>query len=413
MRQKTVIRLFFWSVLLALAVSLCRLTLPQNVSVTADKPVTIPIDVAGYGLIFLPARINGSEPMWFALDSGASFPFIVDQRRARKLGLKLEEQFKTGGGAGAGTYEVAWTKGLSINISNLHFADQNAAVIALSSLEAIAGRPLDGVIGSDLFKRYVVEIDYPGNRVSLYHPLNYTYSGDGESIPLTIHDNHLFVSAKMIMAGDRELDGRFLVDTGGGLVTAILTAPFARSRKLPAPNQKTIVDRSLSGLGGQTSLLVARARSFSLGEFTIRDPVIYLSQDSDGALASSEYAGVLGAEILRKFKLVFDYPRGRLFLEPNAYYADPTEYDMSGIRFRAEGNDLRTFRVFQVLKDSPAAAAGIREGDLLDTIDGVPASGYSLDDIYQALKQQGRNYQLRIKRGRETLSANIKMRRLI
>ena len=165
-------------------------------------------------------------------------------------------------------------------------------------------------------------------------------------------------------------------------------------------------------------MLVSRATSFTLGNLSVREPVIYVSQDRGGALASSEYEGLIGGEVLRRFKVVFDYARGRLILEPNAHYAEPVEYDMSGIRLRgiglgSRGDDFRTFRVYQVLEDSPAAEAGLHEGDVLFAIDGVPAARFTLDEISQMLKVPGREYKLSFKRGGGTVSVKIKMRRLI
>jgi predicted metalloprotease with PDZ domain len=160
-------------------------------------------------------------------------------------------------------------------------------------------------------------------------------------------------------------------------------------------------------------MLVSRATSFSLGNLVIRKPVIYVSQNKGGALASSQFDGVIGSEILRRFKVVFDHARGRLILEPSAHYAEPVDYDMSGMRLRADGNNFRIFRVYQVLEGSPAADAGLRAGDVLVISDGVAASRFSLDEIYQMLKQHGREYQLSFRRGERLLSVKIKMRRLI
>jgi hypothetical protein len=438
--MKTAIRLPLWRVLVALALAPGVFTQPQPVS--APALATIPADVTVYGGIFLRARVNNSQPLWFALDSGASSPFFIDSRRARALGLKLQGHFTRGGGAGPGTYEVAETRRVSISLSGLKFTDQTAHVMDFGEIEAQAGRPLDGLVGIDLFTRYVVEIDYFGNKITLYDPKTYAYSGAGESIPLTLRDGHFFVPAKIEMPGRPRLDGQFLVDTGGCLVTAVLTTPFAESNNLPnglpCPTQKTILDRSLSGLGGETRLLVTRATSFTLGNLSVREPVIYVSQDTGGALASPDYEGLIGSEILRRFKVIFDYARGRMILEPNAHYTEPVEYDMSGISLRAYGSDsepgavatgsrtqrdrlrsratnknLRTFRVYQVLADSPAAEAGVRVGDLLTAIDGVPAARFTLDEINQMLKVPGREYKLSLKRGGGTLSVKIKMRRLI
>jgi predicted aspartyl protease len=428
--MKTAIRLPLWRVLVALALAPGVFTQPQPVS--APALATIPADVTVYGGIFLRARVNNSQPLWFALDSGASSPFFIDSRRARALGLKLQGHFTREGGAGPGTYEVAETRRVSISLSGLKFTDQTAHVIDFGEIEAQAGRPLDGLVGIYLFTRYVVEIDYFGNEITLYDPKTYAYSGAGESIPLTLRDGHFFVPAKIEMPGRPRLDGQFLVDTGGCLVTAVLTTPFAQSNNLPNglpwPTQKTILDRSLSGLGGETRLLVSRATSFTLGNLSVREPVIYVSQDRGGALASPDYEGLIGSEILRRFKVIFDYARGRLILEANAHYAEPVEYDMSGISLRAyrkesvhrrvgvatgSPNQLKTFRVYQVIADSPAAEAGVRVGDVLTAIDGVPAARFTLDEINQMLKVPGREYKLNFKRGAGTLSMKIKMRRLI
>jgi C-terminal processing protease CtpA/Prc len=68
---------------------------------------------------------------------------------------------------------------------------------------------------------------------------------------------------------------------------------------------------------------------------------------------------------------------------------------------------------YQVLDNSPAAGAGLRKGDMLAAINGAPASRFSLDEIYQMLKQQGREYELSVRRGVEIFSVTIKLKRLI
>jgi hypothetical protein len=351
--------------------------------------------------------------MWFCLDSGASPAFVIDARQAKVLGLKLEDRVSRTGGAGPNAYEVARTRGVSISLSGLTFKDESPAVMDLSSIAEQLGRSLDGLIGIDLFMRYVVEIDYAGKEIRLYDPQTYTYSGTGESIPLTLHDGHFFLPAKVEMRGRRGLNGQFLIDTGGCMMTAVMTTPFARSNHLTTPAQRTILDRSMSGLGGETKLLINRATSFTIGRTVIPAPLIYVSQDKGGALASSEYDGVIGSEVLKRFKAIFHYTLGRLILERNLHYDEPIEYDMSGISFRAYGNHFRTFRVYQVLKDSPAVEAGIRVGDELVAVDDVAASGLTLEQINQMLKVQGREYKLRIKRGTQARSVTIKTRRMI
>ena len=102
-----------------------------------------------------------------------------------------------------------------------------------------------------------------------------------------------------------------------------------------------------------------------------------------------------------------------MILEPNASFADRFEYDMSGIRLRADGADFKTLKVSRVVENSPATDAGVREGDVVSAIDGRPAAEFSLSQINQMFKQEGKEYVLEIVRGEEKKQLKLKLRRLI
>jgi len=116
---------------------------------------------------------------------------------------------------------------------------------------------------------------------------------------------------------------------------------------------------------------------------------------------------------LRRFRVIFDYAHKRMILEPNGGLSEPFEYDMSGIRLRAEGQDFKTLRVRRVVENSPATEAGVREGDLISAIDGKPTAELSLSQINQMFKQEGKEYLLEIIRGKEKKAIKLKLRRLI
>jgi hypothetical protein len=396
---------------IAFAVVAVSLTLTQ-LRQPSQNSVTIPLDITSYGGIFLQARINHSQPLWFYLDSGSTSGFVIAAKKATALGLRPQSLESRAGGAGPNTYEVSQASGLTIALEQRAFADQSAAVMSLEVVEQQLGRSVDGLVGLDLFLKHVVEIDYSGKKLRLYDPQTYVYSGTGESISLTLLDGHFLVPATIGIA-DRELTGQFLVDTGGCMMTTILTTPFAYKNHLPVPSQKTILDQSVAGIGGDTRLLVGRASNFKIGSSVLPSPLIYISQDQGGALASSAYQGLIGTEVLRRFKVIFDYPRRRLIVERNVHFEEPFEYDMSGLSVRAYGAAFKIFKIYQVLEESPAGRAGLRVGDLIEDIDGVPASRLTLEQIHQRMKVPGHEYKLTIKRDGATRLVMIKTSKLI
>ena len=110
--------------------------------------------------------------------------------------------------------------------------------------------------------------------------------------------------------------------------------------------------------------------------------------------------------------MFLDYGRKRLILEPSATLADPFDRAFSGISLRAEGSDYRTFRVHEVLEQSPATEAGILEGDIIVSINGRPAENFTLSSINEMLEKPAL-YVLTIRRSQETITVTLTPRKLV
>jgi PDZ domain/Aspartyl protease len=384
---------------------------PPPTSTSDSQIATIPADVLLGGGLLLQARVNDSEPLWFALDSGGGSGFIIDSRRAKVLGLELQ-----GGGesTGAGEHSVkfSYAENVNINLPGAALPPQKVAVIALDALEPFAGRELDGIIGYGLFSRYVVEVDYAAHRINLYDPQGYRYSGSGVRLPLTVEKDHFFIPVWITMPNRTPIGARVMVDSGAPTATIVLNRPFVEKQNLLAGAGRMFLDRSLPGLGGETKQLLSRASEVRLGTLSIPNPTITFSQDAAGSLADPTFDGIIGGELLRRFKVVFDAPHRQLILEPNAYFNEPYEHNMSGAGLRAEGKDFRTVRINRIIADSPAAQAGLREGDVLVSVDGKPSSDFTLSQLYGMFKQEGREYVFGIARGQAKFQTKIKLRRL-
>jgi membrane-associated protease RseP (regulator of RpoE activity) len=193
----------------------------------------------------------------------------------------------------------------------------------------------------------------------------------------------------------------------------ILNTPVVAANNLLSIPQKTITEPGAQGVGGDVKLIAGRLPSLQLGHLTFADPVIHFAQDRKGAFASSDFSGVIGGQLLRRFKVIFDYAHKRMILEPNAELADAFEYDMSGIRLRTEGADFKQLKVSRLVENSPAVEAGLREGDLISAIDGTPAAELSLAEISKIFKRDGQECVLDIISGAEKKQIRLKLRKLI
>ena len=373
---------------------------------------SIPLEIAGENYVLIKARVNDSEPLTFLLDSGGGSGLVLYYKAAEALKLKGAGR-GNGGGAGESTFETTSIKGASLRLSGITMNNQTFVVFPPEQTGETGGRAVDGLIGYSLFSRYVVEIDYQSKVVNLYEPAVYQYTGGGESIPIEILSKVPFARVQIPLAGRKPLEGRFLVDSGAGRFVLILNTPLVAANNLLAVPEKTLTEPGARGVGGEVKLIAGRWSSLQLGHFTLTDPVIHFAQDRKGTFASPDFNGVIGGELLRRFKVIFDYAHKRMILEPNGGFADRFEYDMSGIRIRAEGADLKQLKVFRLVDNSPAAEAGLREGDLITAIDGRPSAEFSLTEINKIFKQEGKECLLDIVRGDDKKQVKLKLRRLI
>jgi hypothetical protein len=271
---------------------------------------------------------------------------------------------------------------------------------------------VDGLIGRSFISRFALEIDYRDRIIRLHDPRHYKYSGPGRVIPLKFLGGLIATRASITLPGRDPLEADFVVDTGVR-TTLVLNRPFAEDHKLLESLPKTFAATIGGGAGGECKGLVGRLESMQLGPFLIEEPVAAFSQDRSGVLAARSFAGIIGGQILRRCKVVFDYAGQKMILEPYADVPAPYEYDMSGTVLVASGPDFQEFVVQSVAEESPAAEAGLREGDLLRAIDDRPAAEFSLEDLRQLFRQEGARHRLDVQRGDERFRVELKLRRLI
>ena len=365
---------------------------------------TIPFEISG-NLIFLQVRVNDSAPLWFILDTGASVN-IIKEKRAHSLGLKLESDPKAFEGT-PGAKDVKLTMGNSAMSGLPIFA------APIESLEASVGREIDGIIGSDLFNHFVVEIDYDAQRIKLYDWSTYRYQGNGEILPIIRDKESLpFVRVRLTQPEAKTAEGKFLVDTGASSALNVF-GQFDKAHQLSSSINATLQSTGV-GFSSKSSTRTGRIKRLQLGRFVIENPIVTFYPAAEGEPSEDEAGdGEIGGELLRRFKIILDYPHDKMILEAGPRFADPYQASLTGASIVAEGADFKTFKVRSVFDNSPAAEAGLRAGDIITAVNGKPAAQMTAEQLRQMFRQEGQSYLLKIKRGEKSLDITLKTRRLI
>ena len=396
---------------LVLALVCCAAT--SGVAPAAQKnpePLVIPFELVTRHIL-IRVKINNSDPLWFIFDTGDKVA-IVDLGRAKSLGLTLQGEVNVGG-AGAGTLKGSTVRDASLNVIGVEGNPQPVMLaIPLDGLEPRFGHDIDGIIGADFIKQFVVEIDYSARVLRLHEKNTFAYSGSGEILPLTfIHGGYPVIDAGVVIPGREKVAGRFILDFGSGASLALHT-PFIREQNLLSPSQKTIRAMGAGGAGGKINGRSGRVAELRIGKFQIDSPLTLFSEDTSGAFATSEIQGNIGAMILAKFRAFLDYGRNRIILEPNATLKDPIAPVSSGLKLVAYGSDYKTFRVDELLEDSPAVEAGLQKDDVVVAIDGRPSTELTLSSLQEALEKPT-PHKLSIRRGGSTLQITLTPRKLV
>ena len=374
--------------------------------ISGNSALEIPFELAS-NLVLLQAKVNDSAPVWFIFDTGAEST-VIDAGLAKTL--RLKPAGKIVGTGGAGTAEAVKFKAASMQLPNIEISNVTVYGLPIDSFSTPLGKRIGGVVGYDIIKEFVVEIDYAAQKINLYKPASYQYSGAGEIFPLTFEENMPFVQASIAFEGRMPVSGKFEIDSGS-TGTILFNTPFVKKHQLLKSIAQTSETR-IGGVGGTAQAYLGRVKSLALGRFALENPVARFSQSTRGDYASAKYDGLIGGEILRRFKTIFDYSRKRMILEPNAQFSEPYEIDMSGMELVADGDDLSTVLVDDVKPRSPAAEAGVRGGDIITAIDNHSVKEFTLEQIRQMFKQHGREYLLNLERDGKEFQAKIKLLRL-
>jgi hypothetical protein len=372
--------------------------------VSSNSAERIPFQLSG-DAILVQARINGSKLLWLEFEP-SSLLTAIDTKLANELKIEVSGKKDVNWHSKAGS--TGEYRQLSFYLPNVELFNQTAVPYDSDWNSKAFGRKVSGVIGYQTLKDFVIEIDYENSTIGLYKPDNYDKPLSGEEIPFECEDGRINIKTVISISNNDIVEARFALGSDSPTEAVLLNTPFVDDHQV----LDIIKERQVSSLDG-AKIYLSRIESLNLGPYILQAPTAVISSAVRGEGGRSDYDGAIGGEALRRFKLVIDFPRERLYLESNKYFSDPFEVDMSGMELIGDGPEYSNFLVSYVLAKGPAANSGIQKGDKLISINGAETKGLSLQQIRTMFMENDREFALVLKRGKETINTRLKTKRLL
>jgi len=371
------------------------------------------------GLTYVKGRVNGSRPLHMVLDTGAS-DTVLKPEIAAELGLKHSGETVQAAGQGKGADEtMRLVKGVTLEFAGQKLTDQTIATLSVDYIDREAGQPTDGLLGGNIFVNFVVHEDYAGHTVTLIRPEKFVAPKGFTAVPLTVAGTASLLQLHLVGLGGEKIDGLFLLDSGqvGSVffMSSFVDAhPGLKSGRLIALPPVTAV-------GGDMQVSVGRLASIGVGPFVVAGPPALYPSNSPGGLASTPIAGIVGAQVLGRFDVIFDYPHGMLWLKPNAEFGKPFFTNASGLQLEVEPPEFHRVKVRAVIAGSPAEQAGVMAGDIVVAMSNTPLEDaatagspqLTLAEISEWLRETERDVYLRIERAGRLLVLHFKTKQLV
>ncbi len=271
---------------------------PASATWTFANPRPFPITMTPQRVLVY-AKVNGVQGR-FILDTGANAIFLSRSFADRANVAKLNVRGATVGLYGAEPSDTRRAGTIEIGGNVLSNVIVEATDFTSRDYRGLDRQNYDGLLGYDVFAGALVTVDFQDQTMSIADPATQS----AEPAGLDIHtDTSRWIPA-IPMTLDRTIPVMAMLDTGNP--GAIVFGPDILYK------YHLRMARNVGVRAGMGSVECGNIDTLQIG------PVTYFGETAcklDNALVNGRRI-LIGLDFLRHFTVVFDYPRGRLFLQP-------------------------------------------------------------------------------------------------
>ncbi len=365
-------------------------------------------------LVVVPITFNGHQ-MNFIVDSGlkeiilfSQYDKTINKNNLRQINLKGlgKDNADTKGFFSSKNQIVLGQNYSSNNMDIIVIQDENFNLFSRLGIE------VHGIIGSEFFKNYPIQIDYAKRKITIYKSiLEVKKLKKFQSNPLEISPEIKPFSTVDFTHQTTYTNQKMLIDIGNSDGLWL----FENQIENLAPLQHVFSDELGKGFNGSINGKRGVIDAVNLNKYKLNQPLIAIPD-----IESIQYInfknnrkGSLGNEILRRFTIILDYKNQLFYYKPNRNFKDAFHYNRSGLTIIHDQfewkktsvgmtfntNDIDkdngtttqkmnyqfemkpVYKIEVVRKKSNADLVGLKANDILTKLDGRQVNKMSLDDI--------------------------------
>lgn len=339
------------------------------------------------GVVLLNAKLdNFPDTLSFILDTGSG-GISLDSMTVDYFGLQKVPSDRTIRGI-AGIRNVSFVNNRQLHFPGLTVDSLNFHVNDYEILANVYGEKIDGIIGYSVFSRYIIKINYDSTFIEFWTKGTLKYPRGGYLLKPTI--NSLPVHAARVR-DEKSIETRVLYDMGAGLCM-MFTTDFINDSALLKKKRKLYV-KEAEGLGGKIDMKMTVAKEIKFGPYKFRNVPVYVFEDTYNVTSYPYLGGLIGNDLLRRFNVILNYDKKDIYLIPNKHFNEPFDYSYCGIELYFINGQIIAG---DVAKGSPAEEAGLREGDVVVSIN--KNFTQNLQQYKQALQTPGQKVKIIVQR---------------
>ncbi len=344
-----------------------------------------------FDAVLLPVTIEGKSYS-FLFDTGSTFT-MFDKSLEPLLGNPIQIRQKTETAAEK-SMSLSFFKPIDVMLGNLNLKTKHPFMTAdLKFASKVLGRDFQGVIGMSFIHKYIWKLDFDQKTIKVLSS-NSKITSDNYDTSINIKAAYKGVPVISIELMENSIP--FLIDTGdtgsGRLTKGVIDLLIKK---------KLISDVALNEMVAGSRVYITRrvrVNHFNVG-----------SLKYSNLLMQESLQNAIGMGLLKRHVSVLDFPNRRVYLRKGLYSLILDREDKSGIKLI---NDNGKIVIYLIDKRGPAAVAGLKKGDVINSINRMPVYGNDLLQVRDILKDEnGKEVLIKVNRDGKRIEVRFMLKK--